>query len=835
MSTETFQFPKSVRGGSDARLLSIALDEDFRYLQLWLNKFIVTGAGIEHGGLIGLADDDHTQYHIDSRALTWLGTRSTTDLPEGSNLYYTDGRADARIALADLADLATQPHTALTGVTADQHHAQAHTVASHSDTTGTGAELETLTDGSDASGLHTHAAVTGTHDLEDHADVTLTLIGVGEVLTWDGVKWINETLAEAGISAVGHTHTEANITDLTHVTTIVSLDTLATGAELTTLTDGSDADALHVHSLALSTASDVTITGILSGEILKWNGSAWINNTLAEAGISGTAHTHTHAATTGKTANDHHNEAHTVASHSDTTATGAELNTLTDGSDGDALHGHTEALSTASDVTITAIADNELLRWNGTIWINNTLAEAGIAAVGAAPTAHTIASHSDTTGTGAELNTLTGGGDADALHGHTEALSTASDVTITGVVSGELLKWSGTAWINQTLAEAGIAAAGVPIAGADHGGLVGNADDDHTQYLLADGTRAMTGQLDVDGNGIIFRRGAGDIEFVTTGNGIQLQLDGGATPAMDWDFTNASFTWRDPGTTNVRLQSIGSGVDIGDFLFGDDTGAVILGYDKSSTHWEFKQGIDMENNDIGDMGGIEFLNSFGDVGGRIFAFDTTTRDILIMHAGTSETLNAVRFQVYGPGDAIAPNDAALVAFSTENIWYWDDSADTLQINKKLTGDANGPDDRRIDGNSGAEMYWASGTGQAVLHNTTTTVTFDTTVQDDDSFVDLVNNRFTAGVDGWYMLSMGVRWPANTTGVRRLVISASGGTQKLTQLTAAPTSSHWHSFSVPMYLTAAETVVAQVLQTSTVTLTLNGGLSHEQWFSIVRMF
>ena len=31
----------------------------------------------------------------------------------------------------------------------------------------------------------------------------------------------------------------------------------------------------------------------------------------------------------------------------------------------------------------------------------------------------------------------------------------------------------------------------------DHGGLLGVADDDHTQYLLVDGTRAMTGDLDV--------------------------------------------------------------------------------------------------------------------------------------------------------------------------------------------------------------------------------------------------------------------------------------------------------------------------------------------------
>lgn len=36
---------------------------------------------------------------------------------------------------------------------------------------------------------------------------------------------------------------------------------------------------------SLSDLSDVTISSIASGELLKWNGSAWINNTLTEAGV----------------------------------------------------------------------------------------------------------------------------------------------------------------------------------------------------------------------------------------------------------------------------------------------------------------------------------------------------------------------------------------------------------------------------------------------------------------------------------------------------------------------------------------------------------------------
>ena len=53
----------------------------------------------------------------------------------------------------------------------------------------------------------------------------------------------------------------------------------------------------------------------------------------------------THASTTGQTADDHHAQSHSVASHSDTSATGAELNTLTDNSVANALHRHSELVA----------------------------------------------------------------------------------------------------------------------------------------------------------------------------------------------------------------------------------------------------------------------------------------------------------------------------------------------------------------------------------------------------------------------------------------------------------------------------------------------------------
>ncbi len=57
----------------------------------------VTWSVIDHGSLTGLGDDDHTQYHNDTRADTWLTTKDTGDLTEGTNLYYTDERVDDRV------------------------------------------------------------------------------------------------------------------------------------------------------------------------------------------------------------------------------------------------------------------------------------------------------------------------------------------------------------------------------------------------------------------------------------------------------------------------------------------------------------------------------------------------------------------------------------------------------------------------------------------------------------------------------------------------------------------------------------------------------------------
>ena len=57
--------------------------------------------------------------------------------------------------------------------------------------------------------------------------------------------------------------------------------------------------------------------------------------------------------------------------------------------------------------------------------------------------------------------------------------------------AGQLLTWDGTAWSAAASASGGV---------SDHGALTGLADDDHPQYLMANGIRALTGDLSAGGN-----------------------------------------------------------------------------------------------------------------------------------------------------------------------------------------------------------------------------------------------------------------------------------------------------------------------------------------------
>ena len=64
-------------------------------------------------------------------------------------------------------------------------------------------------------------------------------------------------------------------------------------------------------------------------------------------------------------------------------------------------------------------------------------------------------------------------------------------------------------------------------ASSDHGSLLGLGDDDHTQYLLADGSRAMSGNLNMGGNNIT---NTGTVDGVDVSSHASRHLPNGADP-----------------------------------------------------------------------------------------------------------------------------------------------------------------------------------------------------------------------------------------------------------------------------------------------------------------
>ena len=117
-------------------------------------------------------------------------------------------------------------------------------------------------------------------------------------------------------------------------------DTLSPDAVAAALYAPIGADYL-VGSANASLTGEIAVGTTPGGEL----GGTWASPTV-DATHSGSAHVTAHSGLSGIGTNDHHNEAHTVASHSDTSATGSELNTLTDGSNADSLHLHSGGMGT---------------------------------------------------------------------------------------------------------------------------------------------------------------------------------------------------------------------------------------------------------------------------------------------------------------------------------------------------------------------------------------------------------------------------------------------------------------------------------------------------------
>lgn len=107
------------------------------------------------------------------------------------------------------------------------------------------------------------------HPLSQHTDVVFTSPQVGDVVQFDGTDWINGPVVAVASPhlVIGSSHSDSELVG--------------------SVTDGQILKRISSKwknwTPVLDDASDVVITGLASGQVLSYNGTSWVNSTIAGA------------------------------------------------------------------------------------------------------------------------------------------------------------------------------------------------------------------------------------------------------------------------------------------------------------------------------------------------------------------------------------------------------------------------------------------------------------------------------------------------------------------------------------------------------------------------
>jgi hypothetical protein len=316
-------------------------------------------------------------------------------------------------------------------------------------------------------------------------DVTVTTPAAGDALIYDDVssEWQNQALATvattgaysdlSGLPTLGTASGEDVGTATGDVVQLVDVG----GSPGLPVVDGSQLTGItaDLTNSVLNDMSDVTITSASSNQVLKYDGSDWVNASVAYSEVTGTPSLAT-VATTGDYADLLNKPTLGTASAEDVGTTIGDVVQLEDvgGSaalpavDGSQLTGlNIDSVGDLGDVTITTPAAGDALIYDdvSSEWQNQALAtvatSGSYADLSNTPTLGTASAEDVGTSAGNVVQ-LNGSAqlpavDGSLLTGITADVSTASigalvDVTITSASSNQVLKYDGSDWVNTSVA-----------------------------------------------------------------------------------------------------------------------------------------------------------------------------------------------------------------------------------------------------------------------------------------------------------------------------------------------------------------------------------------------
>lgn len=182
------------------------------------------------------------------------------------------------------------------------------------------------------------------------------------------------TGAATTVARSDHTHSTYSLTSHTHsafTTSTAGFVPAPVSATGRFLKDDGTWATVSFTGMTLNNLQSVAVSGPISGQLFYYNGTNWVNGSLATVGVA--AASHTHAAT-------------------DITSGTLSISRLPMGTSGStaAYGNHTHNLDVLTDVAIAAAASGQVLYHNGTQWVNGTPSAAGLAATSHSHDAGTV-------------------------------------------------------------------------------------------------------------------------------------------------------------------------------------------------------------------------------------------------------------------------------------------------------------------------------------------------------------------------------------------------------------------------------------------------------------
>ena len=400
----------------------------------------------------------------------------------------------------------------------------------------------------------TLAALTG--------DVILSTPSAGEVLKYDGNRWVNGSVTSANTSLTVYWNdvlnkplfaTTGSYNDLTNKPTLSTVAGTGSYTDLLNkpaLFSGSYADLTNKPTIpsALTGLSDVVLSNVTSGQVLKYDGTKWVNGT--DSGTSGPGTI---------TWNDVLDKPTFAA-----VATSGSYNSLA-GTPTLASVATSGLLTTLTDVNVSSPTTGQILRYDGTQWANATPTSATTIPWGnvtGKPTFATVAtsgSYNDLSGT-PTLAAVATTGSYSSLTGTpsipTTLAALTGDVLINTPASNQLLKYNGTKWVNDNK---GITLNGIPLEPI-YWDVVFNNNSGSLDYDNGAGNILIVG-YDSAGNmtGVVqpWDSGLYPWDYNQSATITWSAVTNAAYYRVYWSYPNPSVYWQ---TTNTTFELIGDSV-----------------------------------------------------------------------------------------------------------------------------------------------------------------------------------------------------------------------------------------------------------------------------------